>query len=237
MPRKKIVFVIVEGPSDREALGAILSNLYPSDQIYVYIAHGDITTKCNITTDKIISEIGKMIKQYAHQYHFKKSDFKEIIHITDTDGAFIPPKNVTGLSSKNSNKKIIYNTTEIQTTNIKSIQKRNEQKSSNIDKLVSCSKVWGIPYRIFYMSCNLDHVLHNKLNSTDEEKETDAYYFAKKYHENTEAFCDFMIHSGFSVVENYTYKSSWDYIKKELNSLERYSNFGLYLQETNSSEV
>ena len=42
MPRKKIVFIIVEGPSDQEALGAVLSNLYPSDQIYLHIVHGDI---------------------------------------------------------------------------------------------------------------------------------------------------------------------------------------------------
>ena len=73
------------------------------------------------------------------------------------------------------------------------------------------------------MSCNLDHVLHNKLGSTDEEKEQDAYAFAKKYHRATKDFCDFMIHSDFSVVENY--------IKEELHSLERHSNFGLYLQE------
>ena len=44
MPRKKIVLIIVEGPSDQEALGAVLSNLYPSDQIYLHIVHGDITT-------------------------------------------------------------------------------------------------------------------------------------------------------------------------------------------------
>lgn len=48
MPRKKIVFIIVEGPSDQEALGAVLSNLYPSDQIYLHIVHGDITTARNI---------------------------------------------------------------------------------------------------------------------------------------------------------------------------------------------
>ena len=40
-----------------------------------------------------------------------------------------------------------------------------------------------------------------------------------------------MIHSDFSVVENYDYRSSWNYIKEELHSLGRHSNFGLYLQE------
>ena len=192
MPRKKIVLIIVEGPSDQEALGAVLSNLYPSDQIYLHIVHGDIT---------------------------------------DTDGAFISAENVVELLERDADEKVIYTTTEIQAENVKSIRKRNEQKSSNLNKLLGCSQIWDIPYHVFYMSCNLDHVLHNKLGSTDEEKEQDAYVFAKKYHRATKDFCDFMIHSDFSVVENYDYRSSWNYIKEELHSLERHSNFGLYLQE------
>lgn len=231
MPRKKVVFIIVEGPSDQEALGAVLSNLYPSDQIYLHIVHGDITTARNITADKIVAEIGKMVKQYAAQNHFKKSDFKEIVHITDTDGAFISAENVVELPEQDVNEKVVYTTTEIQAENVESIRKRNEQKSSNLNKLLGCSQIWDIPYHVFYMSCNLDHVLHNKLGSTDEEKEQDAYAFAKKYHRATKDFCDFMIHSDFSVVENYDYRSSWNYIKEELHSLERHSNFGLYLQE------
>ena len=35
-----------------------------------------------------------------------------------------------------------------------------------------------MPYSIFYMSCNLDHVLHNKRNSTKEEKQEDSVVFA-----------------------------------------------------------
>lgn len=239
LPRKKILFIIVEGPSDQEALGAILSRLYPSDQIYVHIVHGDITTARNVTANKIVSEVGKLVKRYADQNHFKQSDFKEIIHITDTDGAFIPEDNVVELSDFHTDEKIIYTATEIQTENVESIRRRNEQKSSNLNRLLGCSQIWTIPYRMFYMSCNLDHVLHNKLGSTDEEKEQDAYSFAKKYHKNAEAFCDFMIHSEFSVVEDYTYRSSWDYIKKDLHSLERHSNFGLYLQKSddNSNET
>lgn len=30
-------------------------------------------------------------------------------------------------------------------------------------------------YRVYYMSCNLDHVPHNRRNSTDDEKETEAF--------------------------------------------------------------
>lgn len=37
MPRKKIVFVIVEGPSDEEALGVLLNRIYDSKAVYVQV--------------------------------------------------------------------------------------------------------------------------------------------------------------------------------------------------------
>ena len=52
--------------------------------------------------------------------------------------------------------------------------------------------LWKVPYRGYYMSCNLDHVLYDKRNSTDEEKEQDAYAFAKTYKDNVTGFLSFM---------------------------------------------
>ena len=49
------------------------------------------------------------------------------------------------------------------------------------------------------MSCNLDHVLYNKRNSTDEEKENDAYAFAKQYKGDRDGFVKFISESSFSV--------------------------------------
>lgn len=43
--RKKIVFVIVEGPSDEQALGIILNKIYDKNVVYVHIAYRDITTE------------------------------------------------------------------------------------------------------------------------------------------------------------------------------------------------
>ena len=37
-----------------------------------------------------------------------------------------------------------------------------------------------IPFEAYFMSCNLDHVLQNKLNLSDAEKEKGAYEFADK---------------------------------------------------------
>ena len=57
MARKKIVFVIVEGPSDEEALGVVLSKLYSNDEVYVHITHGDITSEFIESPDENILTI------------------------------------------------------------------------------------------------------------------------------------------------------------------------------------
>ena len=75
----------------------------------------------------------------------------------------------------------IYSLKEIRTANTNGIINRNKVKRENVNRLKTTGKIWSIPYKIYYMSCNLDHVLYGKLNSTDEEKEDDAYNFAKKY--------------------------------------------------------
>ena len=75
------------------------------------------------------------------------------------------------------------------------------------------------------MSCNLDHVLYDKRNSTEEEKENDAYAFAKKYRNDLDGFIKFICMSEFSV--NDEYRVSWEHIEKEMNSIERYSNLGI----------
>ena len=75
---------------------------------------------------------------------------------------------------------MIYEDDGIHTANVKAIQERNKTQRENLYRLRTQGSVWGVPYRIYYMSCNLDHVLHNKRNSTEDEKENDAYAFAKK---------------------------------------------------------
>ena len=123
----------------------------------------------------------------------------------------------------------IYTPTEIRTAKREEIIARNERKSRNMDRLSGCKAIWGIPYRAYYMSCNLDHVLYGKQNSTDDDKETDSYNFAKKYKNQIPEFIEFITTSDFSVAGEY--KDSWEFIREGLHSLERHTNFGLAIQE------
>lgn len=229
--RKKIVLVIVEGPSDESALGVILNRIYGSETVHVHVMHYDITSERRVSPNNIISKIGNVMIELERQYHFTKKDYKEIIHIVDMDGAYISDDNVVEDFSVS---KPIYSVLKISTQNKQNIENRNHRKSDNIDKLCNTKQIRGVSYRVFYMSCNLDHVLYNKLNSSDEEKESDAYNFAKKYENNIPEFLKFISESDFSVVMGYN--ESWEFIKEGLHSLERYTNLGLCLKNNDQNK-
>lgn len=230
MPRKKIVFVIVEDPSDEEALGVLLNRFYDSKTVYVQVMYCDITTEFGTNSSNIVAKVGDIVKKYAGRI-FKPKDFAHIIHIVDTDGTFIHDDAVVEDAAV---LRPFYSVTEIRTQNKSGIENRNRRKSECLNKLSATSRIWNIPYRIYYMSCNLDHVLYGKLNSTDEEKETDSFIFAKRYREDIPGFIKLISESEFSVVDSYP--KSWQFIRKGFHSLERHTNFGLCFQ-TNSIEL
>lgn len=235
MARKKIVFVIVEGVSDAYALDVVISRIFDQDTVYVHIVHGDITSDKDTTTSNIISKLTDEIKEYAKSNHFeknKKAFFKEIIHIVDTDGSYISDDKIIKDETK---ERPFYSENEIRTCNKSGIERRNYRKRMNLNKLSTVSEIWGIPYSVYYMSCNLDHVLYNKLNSTDEQKEADSFAFAKRYKDKTDEFLRFISDSDFSVTTGY--KESWDYIKRDLHSLERHTNLGLCFVDNECNEV
>ena len=226
MARKKIVFVIVEGASDDTAFGILLNRIYDKSVVHIKIMHGDITSDLSVNSSNIISYIGEVVKAYAQANHYEQGHFREIIHLIDMDGAYIPDENI--LEDSNA-KKPVYSLTNIRTANPNGIEQRNVRKRENIDRICNCSKIWTVPYSAYYMSSNLDHVLYGKLNSTDDEKEEDAFEFAKQYKNNVRGFIEYITDSDFSVSNDHN--ESWNYIKEDLHSLERHTNFGICFRE------
>lgn len=226
MARRKVVLVIVEGPSDDVALGVMLNQIYDKDSVHVHIMHGDITTQKDVNSQNIISKIGNEVRSYAKSQHYHAKDFKQIIHIIDTDGVYIPDDKIIDQPSRG---KILYEYDGIHTANRQLIIRRNKQKKENLYRLRTTGEIWKIPYQVYYMSCNLDHVLHNKRNSTDEEKENDAYAFAQKYRRDLDGFVNFICMSEVAVGGGY--KESWEYIENGMNSIERHTNLGICIKE------
>lgn len=231
LARKKIVFIIVEGPSDQDALELMFNNIFDKNRVFVHVTHGDITSRAGNNTANILIKVTDEIKRYARNNHFEKVHFQQVIHIIDTDGAYVSDDCII---EDETLEKPIYSLDSIKTRDKQRIVERNLVKSKNIDKLSTTPVIWGeIPYSVYYMSCNLDHVLYNKMNSSDEEKENDSYRFAHKYKNDTAGFKRFISESDFSVNEDYL--SSWKFIKERKHSLERHTNLSLCFPDASTT--
>lgn len=227
MAKKKIMLFIVEGPTEETSLSTVLSRIFSSDTVRFQVVHGDILTKDFVTPDKIVAAVNEQVKQVRENI-YKPSDFCKIIHLADMDGVFIPD-DVVLQEQVEGRVYSIYTETNILSNNRQGILDRNERKRKNMIRLSSCKKINGISYSLYYFSCNLEHVLHGRNNLNDEEKIILANSFDLKYADEPDAFIHFMRDESFAVPGEYS--ETWKFIKEDLHSLERYSNFGLALPD------
>ena len=191
---KKVVTVIVEGPSDENAIGGILKEFFSWEEVQFAVVHGDITSNYSTTKENVVSKVGALIETIKSKYGYNWGDFVKIIHMEYFD--------------------------------IEEVEKRNAHKSEIMFKLYTTGKIRNIPYRLYFNSCNLEHVLYNELKDfSDDEKEILSDEFAEKYEGKVLEFIDFI--SDKSVSVEGTYKETWKYIEKDKNSLERHSNMHL----------
>lgn len=154
LARRKVVFIIVEGASDETALGIALNSVFDKESVYVHIMHGDITSRAGVNSQNIIAKVGNEVKAYATSNHYKPADFKQIIHIVDTDAAYLADDKV---QEDFACVELSYQDDGIHTNDVSKVIARNKQKTENLYRLRSCGNIWGVPYRVYYMSCNLDH--------------------------------------------------------------------------------
>ena len=222
---KKVILFLVEGASDLTSL-EFIDNINTNETIKFQITSGDVTSKLNITPQNCREEINKILLSFLERSKLRKTDIIKIIHILDIDGVYIPEINI--IEDKNI-KKFLYTINGIVAPSKENVQKRNESKKQIVEKLLVTSKINSIPYEMYYMSCNLEHVLHDKLEdiSEDEKKEL-ANKFADKFYEKEIEFIEFINNKDFKVLGDY--KATWNFIKKDLNSVNRYSNFWLFFE-------
>lgn len=222
MSEKKVIAFIVEGPSEEAALGTVMSEYFSGSEVKFTVVHGDITLKDYVSMDGILKKIKEQIDSVKRKYRYETEDFIKIIHLTDTDGVFIEDGDIF----PGARDTIEYFTDHIETAHIESTAKRNHRKADILLKLRRTGKINGIPYKIYFNSCNLEHVLYNTLEDfTDEDKQRMSDDFAEKYEGNIDKFIEFVSCSDFTVPG--TYQKTWDFIEKSRNSLKRFSNMSL----------
>ncbi len=224
MAKKKVVMVLLEGPSDATALGKYFTDFFSSDRVVTKILHTDITSQYGVYPDTIKAKIGSHISDELRRLKLNKADLLQVIHLVDTDGCFISDSCVKLDATKST---FYYGNDGIYHKDVQVVVDRNDQKKRNIEALFKNTSgiCRGVEYHIYYMSCNLEHVLHNIRQAPADDKERLAYDFAERYNGNLNGFLKFLIDSDFSVCTNY--KDSWDFITAGLHSLERHTNVGL----------
>lgn len=222
---KKYMLFIVEGITDVSSLGLLLHEYFSNEKIEFQITNGDITTKYGNKPSNIMNKIGDEIRTFMSKKRITKAHISEIVHIVDTDGAFIDDTSIIHDPTVN----ISYESNCIKTNSTIKIIERNNQKRGNISLLYPKTKIMGtIPYSMYYFSCNLEDFFHDVKNAKDEEKNELAYDLEDRYDGKVDEFIEFICQSSLSPNEDYI--SSWIYIKKDHNSLSRCSNFNILVK-------
>ena len=226
--KRRVMLFLVEGKSEREALEILISNIIKNDLVVFQVMEGDITSDINSTPQNIKKLINQKIEEYRAESKVKKTDIMSVIHLMDIDGAYINNEKFM-IENNEIEKGFKYYPDGIYAQNKQKIKNRNSRKSSVMNLLSTTNQISTINYRAYYFCCNLDHVLYDEANLESILKVDYAYDFQDKYLDNEIGFINFMLKSDFAV--NGEYKDTWNFLKEELNSLGRYSNFHLFFSD------
>ena len=220
---KKIVLIIVEGISEKNALEGILKVLLQKENaIELVVYDGDILTSLT-PVDKIIQKC----KETLTINGFFASDVIEIIQISDLDGCYIDDSNVL----KKEYGSIKYTESTIDCIEAESIIARNQNKRNSIQLLRTISTVSiddvNIPFKLYYNSCNLEHVLYDQRTLNRKQKTAKAMIFALEYDSKEIEFIGFIkTHSlGKDEID------LWEHVKKDNNSLQKSSTLYFLFDE------
>lgn len=224
---KQILLFVVEGENDSIALAATMTEIFTAEQVKFRVMNGDITSRNTVCPNNIKKILGNEIKAYVEEFlHVNKKDIYMVVHLVDTDGAFVDQSCVTSDESLPRKCKI-YNANSIIANDRQSIIDRNTNKSRIMRLLKDMDNVWGnIPYKLYYFSCNLDHVFCNDPNPL--LKKRNALYIDRKYSVNPQLFIQDI--SDPSLAAHGDYCETWEYIQQGVNSLNRNTNLHLLFQ-------
>lgn len=216
--RTKIFLLLVEGPSDETSLTKLMEVLCTNFNVRVQVQHGDITSNGRVNSQNIVKTVGSRIKDFIDRYHLKFSDVAAISLLIDTDGCFVPEESVR------KREKFGYTESEIFSPEPEKIRERNKRKRTNINRLVKEKFIRKIPFNVLFMSRNLEHFIHGKMEDcSDEEKELLANEFERLVRRNPEEQV-LRFRTELSVMGK-TNKETWEFIARGQNSLHSHSNF------------
>lgn len=219
---KKVLLFLVEGTTDSTSLGLVLSRIVESEDVRFHVLGGDLCYRYRINRQNAARTIMRPVNSFLQRYRLRRKDILKIVHIIDTDGAFIPPTRVF----HGGNEHAYYGSDKIVTFSDDSMRARNEHKTNAAMALSELDTVEQIPYALYYFSRNIEHVLHDRTDTlSSAEKRELSERFENEYAEDPEAFVSFICSRAVAV--RGSYEQTWDYIFRGTNSLKRGTNLGL----------
>ncbi len=199
-----------------------MKEYFSSNEARFIVAHGDITLKDYVSSANILKKINEQIEGVKSRYRYSQDDFIKVIHIVDMDGVYIPDRDIVEADVE----EIQYYEDHIEAKGANITAERNKRKGDILYKLRKTGKINGIPYRVYFNSCNLEHVLYGELKDySDEEKQILSDDFADRYDGKVGEFIEFILSPDIAVQG--THQKTWDYIEKDMNSLKRHTNMHL----------
>lgn len=207
--------------------------------------NGDITSRLGITKDNILPMLLKLFihpelkKHPAYEY---PASVCEVIHLVDIDGAYLKDSKIRNCEDQNN--KLPYYDDEsniILTRDRGSLIDRNQRKRENLDRLINTKRLRITmekdaneskekPYRVFYFSRDLDHVLYGKANNEHYNKVGDAQRFANNYYDEPLEMAKYFInHECASPVIDY--KGSWEWLMNDQETLSPKTNINVLVMD------
>ena len=105
-----------------------------------------MTSDETLTLNEVVQTIYEKVESYRKEKKLNKNDIWQIVQIFDTDGTYIPESAiVTGET-----KEFYYTTEEISCKDREKVVRRNEWKSSMMNKLLKLSDIKGISYKCYF---------------------------------------------------------------------------------------
>lgn len=229
----QFVLVIVEGRTDETALYIGLEDHFRPIGLQIEVLSLDVFTGDRANYN-VVHSIADEIRSFLLKRKLKKQDILFIAQITDLDGCYINEESIVVDPNHDdlANKEWIYGKVNVIT---KSLEKkddlvtRNKAKSRNTDIVSRKNVIFGIPYGLYFMSANLEHVITKKPNNDENSKIDKSEKFEEKVLENKDFFTNFF--NSEEICPFNDYEGSWTVVKEGSNSLNGTSNLFFLLEK------
>lgn len=228
---KKYLLFIVEGINDKREIQtmirAVTNKQFSDYYVDSYcIKGGDITSDYNTNEKNIIRKLNEIVIGWRNggEPPFQRisvSDVERIIHIVDTDGAFVPESAVV----ETDDAKVQYHDDKICSIDRTGILNRNRKKAGVLKKLIATKQIDNIPYTVYFSSCNMDHLLFDLRNSDQSTKKTNSQIFSIRC--DSEDYLRETVYCPGICAKSFT--EAWDMIQQDYNSLHRHTNINIVL--------